>query len=248
MLIGNTLLSAGSYKSFTVRDTNSSGTLRVTIDLTTETLGQTSWTCTTGQVVTVNRAVGTGYPTAIVDRSTLRFDGSNDQLRQPITLNTGTFNGTSGSLSVIVALRHTAGLGNFDTLWSAETGAGGGPRLFLNSSNASTLGAAVSGGGVFDQLLIPNAVPTDGSVVMVGISCANGTANAYSSALDTLSANITYTNIPTMTFASNATCGIMPDGPNPYFGEILATAVWQGKALTLAEFRTAALHLTGPYV
>ncbi|MCP5008061.1 MAG: hypothetical protein GY941_29615, partial [Planctomycetes bacterium] len=75
--------------------------LAADIDTTTDhDAGQTSFTCTTGQTVTVNRATS-GLVTAIVTRPVALLDGSDDYIQLPADAPTPTFTATTGKYTIV---------------------------------------------------------------------------------------------------------------------------------------------------
>lgn len=241
--IGNTSLTAGSYKRFDLRDTDGVGTLRATIDLTTETLGQSSWTCTTGQTITVNRATS-GRVTTIVTRPLLAYDGVDDY----VLLQSGdnpTLTPTTNAFSAMVVLRRDIITGSAAMAYSTESTPGVGVRFF-GVGSSTTVNFSVGGATTFAQVGLAGAAPAL-TTAACAITCNAGSFKGYSSVTDTQTAATDYTGVGTITY-SQGRLGVTPSsGGNPYIGSIMAAVIWRGRELTLTELRTASTYLLGTY-
>lgn len=245
ILIGNTLLSAGRYKRFDVRDTDGSGTLRVTINLVTETLGQASFTCTTGQTVTVNRATS-GLTTAVVTRPLLATDGTDDYLQLPAG-DTPTFTATTGAYTVMLVNRvhNLAGAGTQSRVWSSEPNFGGlGAFIYLDATNAqykvsigdgttTVLGANAAVFTQTTQLHAVAAVFDAGSVAAYSPTTGLVSGTSYGG-LGAITHNPPRVGTRGFNVSSSADM------------ETHAVAHWR-RALTAAELATASAYLLGSY-
>lgn len=239
VLIGNVLLSAGRYKKFVVRDTDGTGTVRATIEPSVETVGQTSWTCTTGQTVTVNRSTS-GLTTAVVTRPLLMLDGTDDYIQLPAE-DTPTFTATTGAMTnLVVFRRHNATTGN-PIYWSSESASNNGALMYYNTSPVLVV-AVNDGTGI---VLQTRSYVTDSNVQAFGGIWNNGSLSAYLFGSG-VSATSSYAAKTGLTHAAPRIGTRANVVSNPNDGGILAFASWP-RALSVAELNTAAAYLTGTY-
>ena len=240
--IGNTSLAAGRYKRFDIRDTDGSGTLRVTIDLTTETLGQTSWTCTTGQTVTVNRATS-GITTAIVTRPVLICDSSNDYI-QFSAGETPTFTATTGAYTVmaITRIHNMAGVGVAGLVWSSESASLNGLRIQQDQANASY---AVAVGGATTSTIVSGATLTASQAHAVAAVVNNGNLKAYTTASG-LIGNGNTTGVGTITHTTPKAFTIAYTVSGVRSKELFAVVTWN-QALSSVQLGAVGTYLLGTY-
>ncbi len=144
------------------------------IDTTTDPdAGQTSFTATTGQTVTVNRATS-GLVTAIVTRHVALLDGSDDYIQLPADAPTPTFTATTGDYTVVVLFRSQI-TGTNRVLWSSQSAATDGAHIFVNASGnfiARVYGATTNAA---DTL----GVVDDGTMKVVALVQNSGTIYGY---------------------------------------------------------------------
>lgn len=244
VLIGNTLLSAGRYKKFVVRDTDGNGTVRVTIEPSVETTGQASWTCTTGQTVTVNRATS-GLLTAVVTRPLLMADGTDDYLALA-TSDIATVTATTGSMTQMVVIRRHNLKADFQRLVSHEAAATHGPTLSIDL-NTQNLHANMGGATTQVSSSLASAVPVDGTLVALSQVVAAGSTYGRSTATGTSSTPVSTTGVGSISYSANPRVGNrVSDGNHPGRYEFFAVVLWR-RALTDAELDTAATYLLGSY-
>lgn len=245
ILIGNTLLGAGRYKRFDVRDTDGAGTLRITIDLTTETLGQTSWTATTGQTVTVNRATS-GLTTAVVTRPLFLGDGTDDFVLLP-TSDTPTITPTTGALTVLVVSRSWPTGGTTRGLLSWGQGAYQG--LTLYESAGATLSVAARD-GASGQAIDAQAIVTggNGNLAAKGFLVNNGQLVVADSVNGIGVSPVSLSALTSFSFSSQGRLDSAAGQAisSPRGGEYFAMVTWP-RALTAQELADASTFLLGTY-
>lgn len=243
VLIGGTLLAAGRYKRFDVRDTDGSGTLRATINVATETLGQASWTCTTGQTVTVNRSTS-GITTAVVTRPLAMLDGTDDylRLRAGDTPNT---TATTGAYTVAVLFKPTGlgGSGSTARLFSSGAFASG-LTLYRNITTTNII--ALVGGASAVHTAVTGITMTVGSIAMA--AAVHDTGNLYCYTTESgLSAGVSTAGVGVITHATPNVGSLATSVANPLTGEVFAVVTWS-RALTQVELDAVSSYLLGSYV
>jgi hypothetical protein len=249
IVIGGTSLTAGSYRRFDLRDTDGAGTLRATIDLATETLGQSSWTATTGQTVTVNRAGGVGLKTAVVTRPILLHDGTDDFWRLPLEQQPLYLTPTSGALTVLMVHRAWPGDTVTKQLFSTGLIAARGVGFFHTSG--SSLTATVRGGGSSTNPSLGVASPHNtGTLIAQGLVANSGNVSPYSSLTQGFGATGDYSGFSTIDHSTtsgpsvgSATAG-SPSTTRD--GEYHAVVMWD-RALTAQELNDVSAYLLGDY-
>lgn len=243
VLIGNTLLAAGSYKRFDVRENDANGAIHTTINLQTETLGQTSWACTTGQTVTVNRSTS-GLATAVVTRPILLLDGSDDYVQLPAG-DTPHVTNSTGSFSMLVLTRsftsHTgivlstdvtqdtgiAAYVHTDLSWHTRVGA------FGQGESTRAPGAGTVFNGTLRAL---GMVVTPGSP---STSKAYERQAGFGTAANITANPVTHNPPRVGTRAYNTSL--------PLKGEVASIVLYNGAALAAASMNTASDYLLGSY-
>lgn len=238
VLIGGTDLAAGRYKRFDVRDTNGSGTLRVTINLASDTLGQASFTCTTGQTVTVNRT-SSGLTTGIVTRPKLMADGTDDYVQLPAG-DTPTFTRSAGSYTALVVARIHNNQ-NFDRLFDAGSTA----NRSVNIQLFNTTSYVFVGDGTTNVSAQRTFSLT--TLTVFGAVVNNGSIYSYTSS-NGLSAGSSITGLTADPLHTNPWIGsVRQFVTNLVDGEYFAVVIWNNRALTATELNTASTFLTGTY-
>jgi hypothetical protein len=232
IVVGGTSLTAGSYRRFDLRDTDGAGTLRATIDLATETLGQSSWTATTGQTVTVNRATS-GLTTAVATRPIALFDGVDDFIQLPAS-DTPTFTATTGEHTVLLLYRVSAVPASGARLWSAETGANVG--LYVRAVTANVAAAV-------NVTTTPSLAGTVGAITAVAAVADDGTLatwvpNTMSSTQNITGFTFTHTT-PRINGRAYTSISFLPM-------EFFACVQWN-RALTAQELNDVSAYLLGAY-
>lgn len=244
VLIGNTLLTAGWYKRIDIRENDANGAIHTTINLQTDTLGQASFTCSTGQTVTVNRSTS-GLTTAVVVSPSLMGDGSNNYVQFPSNA-TPVFTATTGGFTQILSFRrHQGTSAGFTRLYSSESATSRGCMILLWNSSPYVRGYV---GGVSSQTATgvqPPATYVASALEVVALVVNAGSASfyRYGSGLGT-AVNITSYGtithgIPRLLSQANtvaSTCN----------AEVPAAATFS-RALSLTELNTAAAFLSGSY-
>jgi hypothetical protein len=211
------------------------------INPATETLGQTGWTCTTGQALTVARATS-GYATAVVTRPLLALDGSDDYLQLPAE-DIPTFTATTGTNTVLVVARNGA-LAASGTLWSSESASNVGANLFLTSAGVVT--ARVGGATTTADATVGTAHDDGVTLNAFALVYSTGTVRAYRYGA-TISATTDTTGVGTVTHASAPRVGSRADSGAVLNRAEVVAVVQYGRALTQTELDTASAYLVGSY-
>jgi len=241
--IGNASLAAGSYKSFVLRDNDGAGTVQATIDLTTETVSQTSWTCTTGQTITVNRS-SSGTTLLIVTRPVMMCDSTDDFLIHDAG-DTPTFTATTGTFTLLAVTRlhYLAGVGNAGLVWSSESGSLNGFRIQQDQANSSY---TVAVGGATTSAIVSGATlpGLSQSHTVAGI-VNNGNLKAYTNT-GGIVGNANTTGVGTITHTTPKAFRIAYTSSGVKSRELFALVAWN-RALAATELGTISSYLLGVY-
>ncbi|MCP4960920.1 MAG: hypothetical protein GY925_16845, partial [Actinomycetia bacterium] len=137
--------------------------------------GQTSFTCTTGQTVTVNRATS-GLVTAIVTRPVALLDGIATYVQLPADAPTPTATRAAGKHTAVFLLRKSATGANFDRFLSFETGTGVDGCYLTQVGNQTAV--YIGDGASSVSSLLTSTIP-DNDLAVIGFVIDTGTIAAY---------------------------------------------------------------------
>lgn len=238
VLIGNTLLAAGSYKRFDIRENDANGAIHTTINLQTETLGHSSWTCSTGQTVTVNRSTS-GLATAIVTRPMMTLDGSNDYVQLSAS-DAPTFTATTGTFTACVVHLSPNNSGNH-VLWSSESASDRGALIFLDPAGSVLCRV----GGTTTTVTPSISGADDNTIRMAALQFSGGVVRAYSNTHG-MTAGTSTTGVGTIAHGTPRLGSRASATSTLYRGPILATAMFP-TALSLADLDRVYSYLSGNY-
>lgn len=219
------------------------GTTVLDINPATETLGHATWTCTTGQTVTVNRSTS-GYTTAVVDRGRVMLDGSNDRIVLAAG-DTPTFTAAAGNYTVMLINRvhNLAGAATLSRVWSSESASDVGAYLYLDQTNAQY--KALVGGATTVATAAATFTATTQLHAVAAVFAA-GTAYAYTTTTG-LTAGADYSGVGTVTHAAAPAVGSRADSAANTADFACYAVVHWTRALTATELATAATYLLGAY-
>lgn len=198
--------------------------------------GQTSFTASTGQTVTVNRA-SSGLTTAVVTRPVALFDGTDDYLQLPAS-DIPSYTLASGKYSVVVLFRSHFSVG-FGRLWSSEGSANRGVNIQLNATTAYVYQRDTP-----TALFQTRTYSAHGDLVCVAAVIDDGTMYAYTNT-GGLSAGA---DISVLTeepdFASSPRVGVLAYGvTSRYTGEVFSVLIFDDYALNEAQLDTLSTKL-----
>lgn len=210
------------------------------IDTTTDPdAGQTSFTATTGQTVTVNRATS-GLTTAVVTRPVALLDGTDDYIQLPAS-DTPTFTATTGKHTAVLVRRgHNNPVGAVSVL-DARSVSGSG-SAFMEAEVAGSIRARIRGASLTVTVTTVGTALNNGTLQVVACVVDDGTVYMYND-LDGVSASSSIAAIGATTstdprIGSTAySVGSLSDG------EIVANLNFPGVALTEAQLNTLATTL-----
>ncbi len=203
--------------------------------------GQSSFTCTTGQTVTVNRG-SSGATTTVVTDPVDVPDGTDDYEQSS---DLPTFTRTSGKLSVGMLLRKWVASAAFERALSFESAVNDGLHLGWNSSDkvavycgdGATVSAVHSGGYTLGELILIGFTVSDGQLYLY----QEGEGLTAATALSTLSSDPTFA--AGRLFSRAYSVGNLPDGVE-YRDHVYA----EGAAFNEADWDVLAAHLkTGDF-
>lgn len=217
------------------------GTTVLDIDTAVNPLGQSSFACSTGQTVTVNRATS-GLVTTVVTRPVLVADGVDDRIQLPAVA-TPTLTRSSGAATALALLRkHPQPSATFavQRLISFESAANNGAWLQFSRTTGQI--SAAAGDGTTSATSIAPAVVNDSTLRVAGAVWSAGSVQAYVSSQG-LASGVSYASIASDPILAQGSALARGDAAaNVLSGEILTVATWN-RALTQTELDTVSAYL-----
>jgi hypothetical protein len=208
------------------------GTLRAAVDFTRLSTGaETSFTATTGQTVTINRATS-GRKAAVVVRPTILL-GADDYF---VTADSDLLDFTNSESFTVIAVGRIFGSGTATTLVSKREASGGAWWSVYRDTTGTRKVIARINDGTNNAQSVSTSTPADGDLVIAGL-VRNVTADTVSSVALGGVIEAASTDTTTGTLANTAGLYIGQNGitgPSFYDGEVVAVAVFR-RALTAAE-------------
>lgn len=246
--VGATLPFGGEYKRVIVRDgIDGTTVLDVNpandIDTTSDPdAGQSSFTATTGQTVTVNRGTS-GLTTAVVTRPVALLDGTDDYIQLPAS-DTPTFTATTGKHTFVVCFRKpVANASGSKRFLSFEGAVNDGVHLFIDPSD--NIDALVGGASALKS--ISGGAHSEGTMTVAAVIIDDGTAYVYDS-VNGRSAGSDITTVGTITFASGRVGSRAYTVADLHPFEFFNNLQFPGVALTEAQLDTlSATLIAGDY-
>lgn len=242
---GGTAPASGNLHRAIIRDGASTA---LDINPATETVGQASWTCTTGQTVTVNRAT-TGLTTAVVTRPLAMPDGTDDYIQLPAT-DLPVVTPTTGQYTALVVNRTWPNGSTSAALFATGAGAFEGLCLYESSGANLTAAARDSGAGAVNNThgssgLSPGGAGNLNSCALVFDGSVGVAGYLYGAGLDAFNSTAALADINLGT-APRVMTANTTGGGSSRTGEYYSIAIWH-QALTAAQLDAVSAFLLGSY-